>query len=74
MRDHQLENMKAKTRKELKEMSLVIHQEFERLQHQKETEIRSILVSFAKIHATYCEQVGRRENIENDGLTHLSDL
>ncbi|KAI8373393.1 hypothetical protein EDC96DRAFT_499167 [Choanephora cucurbitarum] len=52
----QLENMKTKTRKELKEMSLVIHQEFERLQHQKETEIRSILISFAKIHATYCEQ------------------
>ncbi|RCI03328.1 Autophagy-protein 20 [Rhizopus stolonifer] len=52
----QLEHARVRTRQELKEMACTIHEDFERLQKQKETELKSILISFAKIHAYYCEQ------------------
>ena len=38
-------------------MSIEIQKDFDRLQIQKESEMKTILISFAKIHMHYCEQV-----------------
>lgn len=38
-------------------MSIEIQEDFDRLQTQKEVELRAILISFAKIHMRFCEQV-----------------
>lgn len=43
-------------------MTVTIHQDFDRLQVQKEAEIRRMLIAFAKIHAVYCEQVSTWES------------
>jgi hypothetical protein len=52
-----LEQARITTREDLKDMSTDIKQEFERLQLQKDAEVKTILISFAKIHLQYCEQV-----------------
>lgn len=62
-----MEHARTTTREDLKEMSAHIKQEFERLQHQKDTEMKTILISFAKIHLQYCEQnVATWKDIRND--------
>ncbi|KAK4518054.1 nuclear pore complex subunit [Mucor velutinosus] len=52
----QLEQARATSRQELKDMTVTIQQDFDRLQAQKEAEIRYMLIAFAKIHVVYCEQ------------------
>ncbi|KAI9478003.1 MAG: hypothetical protein EXX96DRAFT_569234 [Benjaminiella poitrasii] len=52
----QLEQAQISTRQELKDMSVNMQKDFERLQRQKEADMKSILLAFAKIHIRYCEQ------------------
>lgn len=52
------------SRQELNEMTVTIQQDFDRLQVQKEAEIKHMLVAFAKIHVVYCEQVSIYESGE----------
>ncbi|KAI8984709.1 hypothetical protein BDF20DRAFT_955040 [Mycotypha africana] len=52
----QLEEAKVRLRQELKEMGQTIHEELDRLHIQKDTEIKKMLISFAKIHVSYCQQ------------------
>jgi len=44
------------SRQELNEMTVTIQQDFDRLQVQKEAEIKHMLVAFAKIHVVYTNQ------------------
>ncbi|CAO3644514.1 unnamed protein product [Mucor hiemalis] len=53
----QLEHARLSIRQELMDMSIEIQEDFDRLQIQKEVELKNILISFAKIHMQYCEQV-----------------
>ncbi|KAL9537747.1 hypothetical protein MBANPS3_011501 [Mucor bainieri] len=52
----QLEQARITSRQELKDMTTTIQQDLDRLQVQKEAEIRHMLIAFAKIHVVYCEQ------------------
>ncbi|EPB82182.1 hypothetical protein HMPREF1544_11065 [Mucor circinelloides 1006PhL] len=60
----QLELARMTSRQELNEMTVTIQQDFDRLQVQKEAEIKHMLVAFAKIHVVYCEQVSIYESGE----------
>ncbi|KAI7899116.1 uncharacterized protein BX663DRAFT_518824 [Cokeromyces recurvatus] len=51
-----LEKIQMELIQDLKEISTNMAKDFERLQIQKEKEIKSILIAFAKIHIHYCEQ------------------
>ncbi|GAN00592.1 PX-domain-containing protein [Mucor ambiguus] len=52
----QLKQARVTSRQELKDMTVTIQQDFDRLQVQKEAEIKYMLIAFAKIHVVYCEQ------------------
>ncbi|RCI02617.1 Autophagy-protein 20 [Rhizopus stolonifer] len=52
----QLENAKQSTSQELVDMSSLLEEELKRLEDQQNKELKSILVSFAKIHLAYCER------------------
>lgn len=52
-----MEEARVSTRQQLKDMAVSIQADFDRLQVQKESELKSILIAFAKIHMQYCEQV-----------------
>ncbi|KAI8641547.1 hypothetical protein BD408DRAFT_433209 [Parasitella parasitica] len=51
-----LDQARINSRQDLKDMSVQIQQDLDRLQLQKETELRQMLIAFAKIHLVYCEQ------------------
>lgn len=62
-----LEQARSSIRQEIKDMSIEIQEDFDRLQTQKEVELRAILISFAKIHMRFCEQnMTSWESIRND--------
>ncbi|KAI9276577.1 hypothetical protein BY458DRAFT_505396 [Sporodiniella umbellata] len=59
----QLENTKQSTNQELIDISSTLKEELKRLEEQQSKELKHILISFAKIHLTYCERV--RDNYVN---------
>ncbi|CEG81290.1 hypothetical protein RMATCC62417_15511 [Rhizopus microsporus] len=71
----QLEEAKQKVSQDLVEMSEMLKQDLERLKTQQDSELRSILISFAKIHLTYCEQnMISWRNIRNEVDICISEL
>lgn len=54
-----MEQARITLKQEFKDMSINIQQDFDRLQLQKESELRYMLIAFAKIHVVYCEQVSK---------------
>ncbi|KAI8994635.1 hypothetical protein BDB01DRAFT_201673 [Pilobolus umbonatus] len=62
-------------KKEIKDMSLTIQQDFDRLQIQKEADLKRMLLSFAKIHISYCEQnMASWKDIRNDVAVTLNNM
>ncbi|KAI8146304.1 hypothetical protein BJV82DRAFT_643459 [Fennellomyces sp. T-0311] len=52
----QLEGAQAKVRQELKEISENIQQELDMFQKQRASELRAMMIAYAKIHIKYCEE------------------
>ncbi|KAI8890876.1 hypothetical protein K501DRAFT_328063 [Backusella circina FSU 941] len=52
----ELKQARISTREELSDMTKEIQEELARLEKQKEIEIKSIFLAFARVHLQYCEQ------------------
>ncbi|CAO3663799.1 unnamed protein product [Rhizopus stolonifer] len=64
---HELKEAKETTHRDLIEMSDMLIQDIQRVRELQDAELKSILISFAKIHLNYCEQNKTCwENIRNE--------